>query len=364
MVCICLIRLNGLEMLFCQDPCFLSGFAKALEDTQVVFIEKGRFLEFLERHPAVLFRLCEQLTREIVIYQCKMTELTYGPIRVNLPRLLLALAHNYGVRREEGVEIEFLAAPVGVLVRDGRAVGLRCVRMRLGAPDESGRRRPIPIEGSEFTIEADTVIPAIGQEADLSFLDGQVEVERGRILIDRAGATTHPGIFAGGDVATPFGTVAHAIGSGKRAAMAIDRYLRGEELPSLPPLEENVRFSPRPVEPELVRFEDLNLAYFEWAERRESAKRPVKERKKDFGEVALSLDEEQALAEAGRCFNCGTCILCDNCLNFCPDVAIFRRNGSYPFYEINYDYCKGCGICAEECPRDAISLEEEAKWRR
>ncbi|HDH09892.1 MAG TPA: 4Fe-4S dicluster domain-containing protein, partial [Chloroflexi bacterium] len=166
----------------------------------------------------------------------------------------------------------------------------------------------------------------------------------------------------------PFGTVAHAIGSGKRAAMAIDRYLRGEELPSFPPFEESVRFSPRPVESEIVRFEDLNLAYFEWAERRESAVRPPEERVKDFDEVALGLDEEQALAEASRCFNCGTCIMCDNCLNFCPDVAISRKNGSgpvsYPFYEINYDYCKGCGICAEECPRDAISLEEETKWRK
>jgi len=197
---------------------------------------------------------------------------------------------------------------VEVLVRDGRAAGLRCVRMRLGEPDESGRPRPIPIEGSEFTVEADTIIPAIGQEADLSFLDGQVEVERGRILIDLAGATSRPGIFAGGDVATPFGTVAHAIGSGKRAAMAIDRYLRGEEPPTLPPLEESVRFSPRPVEPELVRFEDLNLAYFEWDERRESAVRPPEERVKDFDEVALGLDEEQALAEASRCFNCGTCM--------------------------------------------------------
>ena len=269
---------------------------------------------------------------------------------------------------EEGVDIQFLATPVEILTRDGQVVGLRCIRMRLGEPDESGRRRPIPIEGSEFTVQADAVIPAIGQVADLSFLDEQVKVERGRIVIDRAGATTRPGIFAGGDVATPFGTVAHAIGSGKRAAMAIDRYLRGEELPSFPPFEESVRFSPRPVESELVRFEDLNLAYFEWAERRESAVRPPEERVKDFDEVALGLDEEQALAEASRCFNCGTCIMCDNCLNFCPDVAISRKNGSgpvsYPFYEINYDYCKGCGICAEECPRDAISLEEETKWRK
>jgi len=272
---------------------------------------------------------------------------------------------------EEGVDIQFLATPVEVLTRDGQVVGLRCIRMRLGEPDESGRRRPIPIEGSEFTVQADAVIPAIGQVADLSFLEAgswKLEVERGRIAINEAGATTRPGIFAGGDVATPFGTVAHAIGSGKRAAMAIDRYLRGEELPSFPPFEESVRFSPRPVESEIVRFEDLNLAYFEWAERRESAKRPPEERRRDFEEVALGLDEEQALAEASRCFNCGTCIMCDNCLNFCPDVAISRKNGSgpvsYPFYEINYDYCKGCGICAEECPRDAISLEEETKWRK
>jgi len=97
----------GLEMLFCQDPCFLSGFAKALEDTKVVFIEKGKLLEFLERHPAVFRRLCEQLSREILIYQCKMAELAYEPMKVNLARLLLILARSYGIRREDGLEIEF-----------------------------------------------------------------------------------------------------------------------------------------------------------------------------------------------------------------------------------------------------------------
>ncbi|MFQ6089816.1 MAG: Crp/Fnr family transcriptional regulator [Candidatus Bipolaricaulia bacterium] len=94
-------------MLFCQDPCVLSGFAKALEDTQVVFIEKGRFLEFLERHPAVFRRLCEWLSREILIYQCKMAELAYEPMRVNLARLLIMLARSYGVPGEDGLEIEF-----------------------------------------------------------------------------------------------------------------------------------------------------------------------------------------------------------------------------------------------------------------
>jgi len=147
----------------------------------------------------------------------------------------------------EGVEIRYLTTPIEVLTESGRVTGLKCVKMGLGAPDESGRRRPIPIEGSEYTLEANTIIPAIAQELEdgswkledgswkleagdrrpaLSLAAG-LEVEGGRIVINEAGATTAPAIFAGGDAATPFGTVAHAIGSGKRAALAIDRYLRG-----------------------------------------------------------------------------------------------------------------------------------------
>jgi CRP-like cAMP-binding protein len=97
----------GLEILFGPDPCLLTGFAKALEDTKVAFIEKGRFLEFLKRHPAILFHLCGQLIREISVYQCRLVELAYGTTSVNLARLLLILARRFGVRREEGVEIEF-----------------------------------------------------------------------------------------------------------------------------------------------------------------------------------------------------------------------------------------------------------------
>jgi len=294
-----------------------------------------------------------------------------------------AIAEEIEEALDEGIKIRYLTAPVELLVENGQVTGLRCVKMELGMPDESGRRRPLPIAGSECTIEADTVIPAIAQEADTAFLETgswKLEIERGRITISEAGATTLPGVFAGGDIATPFGTVAHAVGSGKRAALAIAKYLRGEELAGFPPLDEAIHAVPRDMDPAVVRFEDLNLAYFEELERPEQPQKLVEERVRDFAEVNLGFGEEDAQAEAAcaseaeRCFSCGTCNLCDTCFVFCPDIAIARLTAppySVPLarlngagYEINYDYCKGCGVCAEECPRYAISTEEELKWKK
>jgi len=264
---------------------------------------------------------------------------------------------------EEGVQIEYLVAPVEVLVKEGKVSGLKCTKMELGEPDESGRRRPIPVPGSEYTIEADTVVPALGQVADLSFLRKDIRAERERIVIDDSGATTCLPIFAGGDVATGYGTVTHAVGSGKRAALAIDRLLRGETLEGFPPLDRNVHAVPRDVDPTVVGFEDLNLVYFEEVPRPRQARAPAEERVKDFDEVNRGFDEEVAVAEAARCFSCGTCNQCDNCLIFCPDVAVLRDGDERP-YVFDYDYCKGCGICVVECPRRAISFEEEIKWKK
>jgi len=262
---------------------------------------------------------------------------------------------------DEGVRIEFLRAPVAVLTEDGHVRGLRLTEMELGAPDESGRRRPLPVAGSEYDVACDTVIPALGQVADLSFLDAEVKSERGRIITDEKAATTRPPIFAGGDVATGFGTVTAAVGSGKRAALAIDCFLRGVER-TFPDLAQNVQAAPRPHDAAVVRFEDLNTAYFEEEPRPRQEQRPAAERVTTFEEVNLGYGEDAALAEAQRCFSCGTCNECDNCLIFCPDVAVLRGPSDDEPFVFNYDYCKGCGICVSECPRHAISFEEEVKF--
>jgi 2-oxoacid:acceptor oxidoreductase delta subunit (pyruvate/2-ketoisovalerate family) len=138
--------------------------------------------------------------------------------------------------------------------------------------------------------------------------------------------------------------------------------LRGETLEGFPPLDRNVHAVPKDVAPTVVGFEDLNLAYFEEEPCLRQAQAPTEKRVKDFTEVNRGFDEEMAVAEAARCFSCGTCNQCDNCLIFCPDMAVLR-DGERP-YVFNYDYCKGCGICFTECPRRAISFEEEIKWKK
>jgi 2-oxoacid:acceptor oxidoreductase delta subunit (pyruvate/2-ketoisovalerate family) len=156
--------------------------------------------------------------------------------------------------------------------------------------------------------------------------------------------------------------VVAAVAAGKRAALAIDRYLSGQSLEGFPPLSEHVLAAPREVDPTVVTFEDINLAYFDEEPRSTQAQRPAETRVKDMGEVNLGFGDQEARHEAERCFSCGTCNGCDNCWVYCPDVAITRCD--HLDYRVNYDYCKGCGMCAEECPRKAIAIEEELKWKK
>jgi 2-oxoacid:acceptor oxidoreductase delta subunit (pyruvate/2-ketoisovalerate family) len=272
----------------------------------------------------------------------------------------------------EGVEFVFLAAPAGFRWEDGRLVAMHVTRMELGEPDESGRRRPVPIEDGGYTIPVDTVLTAIGEDAELETLPAWLPREWGAVRVDEWGEAGGGAVFAGGDLAGAERTVADAIGSGKRAAMGIDRHLRQRagERPSTDDLA-SIRWGSdgqvsmsrwrdddpvRRTNPtnEVVDVEALQLAHFERVPRHEEEWRVDWA---GFGEVNLGLDMDQAVAEARRCFNCGVCNDCELCLIFCPDVAISRREGGG--FEIDLSYCKGCGLCAEECPRGAIVMTRE-----
>jgi 2-oxoacid:acceptor oxidoreductase delta subunit (pyruvate/2-ketoisovalerate family) len=271
---------------------------------------------------------------------------------------------------EEGVELRFLVNPIRVWDEKG-IKRLECLRMKLAEKDETGRRRAVPVPDSKFFLEAEQVIIAAGEEVDLSFLSRGIKKKEGIVLTQTGGRTSVKGIFAGGDFASRERTVAHAIGAGKRSAIAIDCYLRKEDpekvLQSLlvgdgPSVSIFPRFHPgeRIRAPHVVTFEELNLDYFEKAKRVEEGKYLFPERTKGFFEVTSSLTERTALEEAGRCFNCGTCNECEACYTFCPDASILKGAKALS-HQVDYDFCKGCGICFVECPRKAISLKEEEK---
>jgi NADPH-dependent glutamate synthase beta subunit-like oxidoreductase len=271
---------------------------------------------------------------------------------------------------EEGVKIKYLVNPIHVQQKDSLK-RLECLRMDLGEKDESGRRRPVPIPNSNFFIEADSVIIAAGEEIEVSFLPKEMEKREGIIVTQKDGSTGIKGIFAGGDLTSNQRTVAHAIGSGKKAALAIDCYLRGKdseeairqvligEGPSLS-IFRYLHPEERPMNPHVVTFEELNADYFESSKRHRESKGLVKKRIKGFGEVTSTFTEGIALEEAERCFSCGTCDGCENCYVFCPDASIIKTEAILS-HQVDYDFCKGCGICFSECPRGAISLKEEAR---
>jgi len=271
---------------------------------------------------------------------------------------------------EEGVKIRYLVNPIHIHQKDGLK-RLECLRMELGEKDESGRRKPVPIPNSNFFIETENMIVAAGEEIEVSFLPKGMEGREGIVLTRRDGSTGIKGIFAGGDLTSNQRTVAHAIGSGKKAAIAIDCYIKGKDS------EESIRQvligegssisifrylhpGERPMNPHIVAFEELNMDYFEAAKRQRELKSPRRERVKGFGEVITTFTEGAALEEAKRCFSCGTCNECENCYAFCPDASILKR-GEMLSHQVDYDFCKGCGICLTECPRGAITLEEEAR---
>jgi NADPH-dependent glutamate synthase beta subunit-like oxidoreductase/Pyruvate/2-oxoacid:ferredoxin oxidoreductase delta subunit len=281
-----------------------------------------------------------------------------------------ALAEEIEDTLHEGIEIKFLTTPVKVLEENGKVAGMECVKMELGEPDSSGRRRPIPIDGSNYTIELETIIAAIGEQCDLSFLPKEILEDDWAIKIDDLGRTSDNKIFAGGDAADQPRTVAHAIGSGKRAAIAIDAYLQGIDLSDR---MDKLRIGQKgtlaiqryinPAKPpnsQVVTIDDINLDYFVPEPKVEPKVRSIKDYKDNFEEEKIGYSDDKSVKEACRCFNCGTCNQCDNCFTVCPDVAI-RRDHKSNRYRINYNYCKGCLVCVHECPRAAMTFKEVKK---
>ena len=237
---------------------------------------------------------------------------------------------------QEGVLVKWLST-----IRQAGESSITVEKMRL---DDTGS----PVPTGEFeTLEADSVVLALGQDVDLSLLDGVpgLEFEDGVVKVDDELMTGHPGIFAGGDMVPGERTVTVGVGHGKLAARHIDAWLRGE------------RWT-HPPRPELATYERLNTWYYSDAPR---SKQPVLDairRQSTFDEVVGSYDETTAQFEARRCLSCGNCFECDNCYGVCPDNAVVKR-GPGLRYAFNYDYCKGCGLCVAECPCGAITTTPE-----
>ena len=205
-----------------------------------------------------------------------------------------------------------------------------------------------PQPTGEFeTLEADSLVLALGQDVDLSLLDGVpgLEIKDGTVQVASNMMTGHAGIFAGGDMVPAERTVTVGVGHGKKAARHIDAWLRG------------TTYEPPPKH-ELATFDKMNPWYYSDAPK---TVRPVLEtarRTSTFEEVVRGLDETTALFEARRCMSCGNCFECDNCYGVCPDNAVIKLGPGNRF-EFNFDYCKGCGICVSECPCGAIKMVPE-----
>ncbi|HET9017460.1 MAG TPA: NAD(P)-binding protein [Thermomicrobiaceae bacterium] len=242
---------------------------------------------------------------------------------------------------EEGVKIRWLTT-----IKEIVGPELTVERMEL---DDQGRPRPT---GQLESLTADAIVLALGQQTDSSFLrrvPGIVVGEDGVVAVGPDLMTGCPGIFAGGDMVPSERTVTTAVGHGKRAARAIDRWLRGGG------------DGPAPKHP-LVTFDMLHLPIYSDAEPRAQATRPAATRAADFFEITAGLDEAAATYEARRCLSCGNCFECDQCYAACPEQAI-EKLGPGDRYRIHYDTCTGCAVCFDTCPCHAIEMVPEPPAR-
>lgn len=266
-------------------------------------------------------------------------------------------AHKDEVREalEEGVLLYDGAMIASATSSDGESLGLICTKVTLDPNVPSGVIKPVPVPNTEFSLKANTVILAVGLEPELYDLPSLVSIQDTMVKVDGNFATSRPGVFAGGDVSSADRFVSAAIGIGKKAAQSIARYLEQGSQARLEQPETSL------VTSEIVSFKEVNLFYFSEKVRLEKGSVPPDIRLQDFREVKTGLSESQTLLEAERCFSCGKCIRCNNCFYFCPDQAIVQDQSRIEGYYVLDQYCKGCGLCVEECPRGCVLLEEERR---
>ena len=237
---------------------------------------------------------------------------------------------------KEGITVRWLST---ISHYDGERLVIE--KMRL---NEKGFPEPT---GEVEELGADAVVLALGQDSDLSLLEhvADISIVDGVVGVSTAMRANDSGIFAGGDAVPSERTATIAIGHGKRAARGIDAFLTGHEVLGAP-------------RHELAAFDLLNTWYYSDAPRTQRPELERARRQNNFEEIVGGLNEENALFEARRCLSCGNCFECDNCFGVCPDNAVIKLGGTNR-YEINYDFCKGCGICVSECPCGAIEMVPE-----
>jgi NADPH-dependent glutamate synthase beta subunit-like oxidoreductase len=242
----------------------------------------------------------------------------------------------------EGVKVEFLAAPVGFTKGpEGLVTAMKAIRMELGEPDASGRRRPVPIEGSEFEIPASAVISAVSQHPDFVGFEELIE-GKSWIKVDDYGHTRVDNVWAGGDV-TNLALVTDAVGHGRRAAEAIERSFLGAQ----------VREDPRAI----IRTDKMHLDHYQTLPRLEPSLLSVDERMTHLDEeVNLGFTRDQALQEATRCMSCGKCFDCEKCWMYCQDSAIDKPQNKGDLYILKIGNCTGCAKCADICPCGFIEM--------
>lgn len=279
----------------------------------------------------------------------------------------------------EGIRTIYLASPVKIVGKGKKVLGLVCIRNHLGVPDESGRRRPVPLEGSEFFINADYIIPAVSQMPDLSFLgkSHNLNVSRwGTLVVDEMTLSTNqPGVFAGGDVVMGPNTVIDAIAQGRRAAVFMDKYLQGYDINRLK--EDRIVMSS-----EVVEKIEMGSQY-DSVNRYPMPTLPLNQRMGVFDEVELGYTREMAIKEAQRCLKCNhniwieseECIACGRCSEVCPYDCIQMIT---PKGEEDYSFrpwhrgkvkvrddtlCIRCGLCKEYCPVESV-IYKHVRWSK